>query len=142
STPESHNLQTSTPLPPTPASAMPTPDRLAPPPTVPNPSQADEGAQVYWLNCQPCHGDVGQGLTDEWREQYPEDHQNCWTSGCHGEQPYENGFTLPTTVPPVTGEGSLETFDHMGLVYSYISAAMPYNLPGVLDEEEYLAITA
>ena len=44
----------------------PTPDRLAPPPTVASPAQADVGAQVYWLNCQPCHGDRGQGLTDEW----------------------------------------------------------------------------
>ena len=121
---------------------MPKPDRLAPPPTVENPTQADEGAQVYWLNCQPCHGDAGQGLTDEWRAQYPEDHQNCWTSGCHGERPYENGFTLPTYVPPVTGQDSLEKFEHMGIVLSYVSAAMPYNAPGSLSEEDYLAIAA
>ena len=44
----------------------PTLDRLAPPPTVASPTQADVGAQVYWLNCQPCHGDRSQGLTDEW----------------------------------------------------------------------------
>lgn len=122
--------------------ATPTVDRLAPPPTVENPTQADVGAQVYWLNCQPCHGDVGQGLTDEWRAQYPEDHQNCWASGCHGDRPYENGFTIPTSIPPVTGDDSLQSFDHMGLVYTYISAAMPFNAPGSLDEEEYLAITA
>lgn len=121
---------------------MPTVDRLAPPPTVENPTQADEGAQVYWLNCQPCHGDHGQGLTDEWRAQYPEDHQNCWTSGCHGDRPYENGFTLPTEVPPVTGPDSLQNFEHMGLVLSYMSSAMPYNAPGSLADEEYLALAA
>ena len=49
----------------------PTVDRLAAPPTVPAPNQADEGAQLYWLYCQPCHGDQGQGLTDEWRAQFP-----------------------------------------------------------------------
>lgn len=45
--------------------ATPTIDRLLAPPTVPAPNQADEGAQLYWLHCQPCHGDQGQGLTDE-----------------------------------------------------------------------------
>lgn len=133
---------TSTPRVTTSPAAMPTPDRLAPPPTAENPTQADEGAQIYWLYCQPCHGDRGQGLTDEWRAQYPEDHQNCWTSGCHGDRPYENGFTLPTEVPPVTGPDSLQNFEHMGLVLSYMSSAMPYNAPGSLEEEEYLAIAA
>ncbi|MCZ7667923.1 MAG: hypothetical protein M5U34_12380 [Chloroflexi bacterium] len=35
-------------------------DRLAPPPTVENPTQLDEGAYLYWLYCIPCHGDKGQ----------------------------------------------------------------------------------
>jgi hypothetical protein len=126
---------------PTPA-ATPTIDRLAPPPTVENPTQADEGAYLYWLNCQPCHGDVGQGLTDEWREQYPEEEQYCWGRGCHGERPYENGFTLPQEVPALIGEGSLARFETMGQVYHYTRVTMPFNLPGSLDESEYLAITA
>lgn len=121
---------------------VPTVDRLAPPPTVENPTQAHEGAQLYWLNCQPCHGDRGQGLTDEWRAQYPPEDQNCWESGCHGERPYENGFTLPPTVPPVLGHGSLERFQTAGQVYAYMQAAMPYQAPGTLSDEEYLAITA
>lgn len=141
STPEAPHPTPTLPVTPSPA-GMPTPDRLQPPPTVENPTQADEGAQIYWLNCQPCHGDRGQGLTEEWRAQYPEDHQNCWTSGCHGDRPYENGFTLPTEVPPVAGPDSLQNFDHMGLVLSYMSNAMPYNAPGSLEEEEYLAVAA
>jgi mono/diheme cytochrome c family protein len=122
--------------------ATPTIDRLAPPPTVEHPDQADEGAQLFWLHCQPCHGDQGQGLTDEWRAQYPPEDQNCWESGCHGGRPYENGFTLPETVPAVIGGDSLRKFDHLGQVYGYIRAAMPYQAPGYLSEEEYLAITA
>lgn len=129
---------------PVPGTPRPTPtiDRLAAPPTVENPTQADEGAQLYWLHCQPCHGDQGQGLTDEWRAQYPPDDQNCWNSGCHGNRPYENGFTLPTAVPAVIGEGSLARFQTLGEVHAFIQAAMPYQDAGHLSEAEYLAITA
>ena len=120
----------------------PTPDRLAAPPTVPSPTQADEGAQLYWLHCQPCHGDQGQGLTDEWRAQYPPEDQNCWNSGCHGVRPYEDGFTLPPHVPAVIGEDSLARFASMGQVYQYMRAAMPFQAAGSLTQAEYLAITA
>jgi hypothetical protein len=123
----------------------PTPDRLAPPPTVPSPNQADEGAQLFWLHCQPCHGDRGQGLTDEWRAQYPPEDQYCWESGCHGERPYDQAFALPTTVPAVISDGDaqvLQKFDTLDAVYRYVSASMPYFFPGDLTQEEYLAITA
>lgn len=126
---------------PTPA-ATPTADRLAAPPTVENPNQADEGAQLYWLHCLPCHGDQGQGLTDEWRAQYPPEDQNCWESGCHGNRPYEEGFVLPTAVPPLVGEGSLQRFESWGQVFDFMRAAMPYQAAGSLTEEEYLAILA
>lgn len=117
-------------------------DRLAPPPTVISPTQADEGAYLYWLHCQPCHGDRGQGLTDEWRMQYPEAEQNCWQSGCHGNNPYEGGFRVPTVVPAVIGDGSLARFATMGDVFEYIRVAMPLSFPGTLTEAEYLALTA
>lgn len=123
-------------------STTPTTDRLAAPPTVENPTQADNGAQLYWLHCQPCHGDVGQGLTEEWRAQYPPEDQNCWESGCHGNRPYENGFTLPEVVPPVTGNGSLLQFETLGQLYTFTRNAMPYQMPGHLSDEEYLAIVA
>ena len=120
----------------------PTPDRLAAPPTVPSPNQADEGAQLYWLHCQPCHGDRGQGLTDEWRAQYPPEDQNCWESGCHGQRPYDQGFILPTAVPAVIGDTVLQKFQTMDEVYRYVSVAMPYFFPGDLTQAEYLAIVA
>ena len=53
-----------------------TQDRLAEPTLPAVPSQADYGAQAYWLYCSPCHGDRAQGLTDEFREQYPEEDRN------------------------------------------------------------------
>ena len=123
-------------------SASPTVDRLAPPPTVPSPTQADEGAYHYWVWCQPCHGDVGQGLTDEWRAQYPEEHQNCWIGGCHGSSPYEDGFKLPRQVPSVVGKGTLLRYQTMGDLYEYVRHKMPYEFPGALNEEEALAVTA
>ena len=124
----------------------PTPDRLAAPPTVLAPTQADEGAQLYWLHCQPCHGDIGQGLSeapeDDWRAQYPEEDQYCWNSGCHGARPYEEGFTLPKQVPAVIGDGSLSKFATAADVYNYIRVAMPFQAPATLADEEYLAIVA
>ena len=124
------------------AGPAPTPDRLAAPPTVENPTQADEGAQLYWLNCQPCHGDQGQGLTDEWRAQYPPEDQNCWEAGCHGERPYANGFTLPRSAPAVIGPNTLARFNTAADLYAFVSRAMPFQAPGSLKTDEYWAVTA
>ena len=85
---------------------------------------------------------MGQGLTDEWRAEYPEDHQNCWKSGCHGDKPYEDGFTLPDTVPAIIGDGTLHRFQTLGDLYEYTRVRMPFEYPGVLSNEEYLAVTA
>lgn len=122
--------------------ATPTIDRLAPPPTVVNPNQADEGEYLFWLHCMPCHGDKGQGLTDEFRAQYPPEDQYCWGNGCHGERPYGQGFQLPTVVPAIIGDDTLQKFDTMDAVYRYASVAMPYFYPGALTQDEYLAILA
>jgi mono/diheme cytochrome c family protein len=107
---------------------------------------ADDGAQLYWLHCQPCHGDRGQGLTDapddDWRAQYPPGDQNCWESGCHGERPYENGFTIPRTIPALIGEGSLANYGSMAQVHAFMRAAMPRQAPASLTDAEYLAIAA
>jgi hypothetical protein len=133
----------STPSPPGPQ-PTPTIDRLAAPPTVENPTQLDDGAYLYWLYCIPCHGDKGQGLTDEWRMEYPEEEQYCWNSTCHGTNPPEPfGFHIPTVVPAVViPHGGLERFDTLGEVYYYTRGAMPLEMPGRLTDEEYLAIMA
>jgi len=123
-------------------SATPTADRLAQPTLPANPSQADKGAQVYWLSCLPCHGDRGQGLTDEFKQTYPVEDRNCWKSGCHGNRPYENGFTLPTYIPAVVGAGTLQKFPNAAVLRSYIFASMPYWKPGSLTEEDTWKVTA
>jgi mono/diheme cytochrome c family protein len=124
------------------AEATPTIDRLAAPPTVIPATQADDGAQLFWLWCQPCHGDKGQGLTDEWREQYPVEDQNCWNPGCHGNLPYEDGFKLPKHVPALIGGQSMARFQTMEEVFDYVHTRMPFEYPGALSEEEALAVTA
>jgi cytochrome c len=124
------------------AQTMPTPDRLAEPTLPAEPSQADKGAQVYWLSCLPCHGDRGQGLTDEFRQAYPEEEQYCWESGCHGNNPYESGFTIPKTIPAVIGAGTLQKFPDAFALRSYIFAAMPFWKPASLTEEEAWQVTA
>ncbi len=123
-------------------SATPTPDRLARP-TLPSlPSQADYGAQIYWLSCLPCHGERGQGLTEEFRQTYPPEDRNCWKSGCHGERPYEGGFQLPQNVPALIGKGTIEKFSTAASLQAYIRAAMPYWKPGSLSDEDAWRVTA
>lgn len=124
------------------AALTPTPDRLAKPTLPSSATQADYGAQVFWLNCLPCHGDKGQGLTDEFRLTYPPDHQDCWKSGCHGKHPYANGFILPTVVPPLVGNGALINFSNAAQLYGFISSAMPFQDPGSLKSQEYYQIVA
>lgn len=120
----------------------PTVDRLAEPTLPALPSQADHGAQVFWLSCMPCHGDQGQGLTDEFRATYPPEEEYCWESGCHGANPYESGFTLPKKIPAVIGESTLAKFTDAAQLHAYIRAAMPFWKPGSLTEEESWRVTA
>ena len=122
--------------------ATPTPDRLAEPTLPAVPSQADHGAQVYWLSCLPCHGDKGQGLTDEFRTTYPPEEQYCWNRGCHGEVPYEQGFTIPKKIPAVIGQATLAKFSDAAQLNAYIRAAMPFWKPGSLTEEDAWRVTA
>ncbi len=124
------------------ASPLGTPDRLAQPTLPAAPSQADRGAQVYWLSCLPCHGDRGQGLTDEFRQTYPPEDRNCWDSGCHGERPYENGFKLPASIPALVGADALQKFPNAAVLQAYIQAAMPFWKPGSLTEDDSWAVTA
>lgn len=118
-------------------------ERLAEPTLPAAPTQADHGAQTYWLLCLPCHGDLGQGLTDEFRETYPPEEQYCWERGCHGERPYEFGFRLPMKIPAVIGpEAALGKFTTAARLNGYIRTAMPYWKPGSLTEEESWLVTA
>lgn len=118
-------------------------ERLAEPTLPAAPSQADRGAQTYWLMCLPCHGDHGQGLTAEFRETYPPEEQYCWERGCHGERPYDSGFKLPMQIPALIGpQAALGKFTTAATLQAYIKAAMPYWKPGSLTEEESWLVTA
>lgn len=117
-------------------------DRLAPPPTVYPPTQADEGAQVYYQVCMVCHGDIGQGLTDEWRGTLDPADQNCWQSRCHAGNHPADGFIFPRVVPPVVGPHIAARFATGLDLYKYIKANMPWQWPGTRSDEEYWQLTA
>jgi len=128
---------------PTPAPAMPPfPERLAPPPTVYPARQADEGAQVYYLVCMACHGDKGQGLTEEWRNVLDPADRNCWQSKCHAANHPPEGFVLPKYVPPAVGPGLLSEYGTALNLHDFLKARMPWQAPGRLSEEEYWQLTA
>lgn len=125
-----------------PVEPTPTIDFL-PAPTLPaDPTEADRGAYEYWLYCMACHGNVGQGLTDEFRALYPPSHQNCWDSGCHGPRPYEGGWTLPGKVPPAIGEAVRAKYANATNLSAFVTASMPWQAPGSLLPESYTRIVA
>ena len=105
------------------------------------PSQLEEGILVYWGTCMACHGDGGQGLTEEWRDSFGED-RNCWTSKCHASDHPPYGFEIPHVVPPLAGEGNLSRFVNARQLYEYNLENMPWWDPGSLTREKALAITA
>jgi mono/diheme cytochrome c family protein len=112
-------------------------------PTATPPTQGGHGHDLFYLYCMPCHGDQGQGLTDEFRHrQYPPEDIDCWKSGCHGARPYENGFTLPKTIPAVIGPNTLTKFATARNVFDFMRTAMPFNAPGSLSQEQYLQLLA
>jgi len=107
-----------------------------------NPTQADLGAQVYYQNCMSCHGDRGQGLTDEWRAAWAEGDQNCWQAKCHAANHPPNGFELVRTVPSIIGEGRLARFQNAAMLQEYVSTRMPWENPGRLTDDESWQVTA
>ena len=107
-----------------------------------NATQADIGAEIYRLVCQDCHGDRGQGLTDEWRAQWAPEDQNCWTSKCHASNYPPEGFALPRFVPAIMGSESLARFETTLDLLDYIKSNMPWHDPGNLVDAEYRQLTS
>ncbi len=104
--------------------------------------QADVGAKIYGDWCITCHGDQGQGLTDAWRATWDPAHQNCWQSKCHSLNHPPGGFQLPRHVPAIIGATTLTEFKTADDLHQFISQKMPFQDPGVLDQEAYWALTA
>jgi hypothetical protein len=88
-----------------------------------------------------CHGDRGQGLTDEWRAEWGED-ANCWQSRCHAANHPVEGFELPRNSPAVLGAGTLISYSTAWDLYTRIAETMPWWNPQSLSEEQAWGITA
>jgi hypothetical protein len=121
-------------------SPTPTYDPLAEPPFPENPTEYELGRNLYWHWCMTCHGDVGQGLTDEFRSIWVEDHQNCWGRGCHAGHPGDFGFPIPTVVPALVNDAHLKQFACIQELSAFLKATHPPQSPGILKDEEYHAI--
>jgi hypothetical protein len=104
-----------------------------------NPTQVEQGAYSYFYHCMPCHGDHGQGLTDEFRMLWVPDHQNCWAPGCHVGREGDEGFPIPRTVP---GLLALDRFPDPESLFIYLKVTHPPQRPGALEDMQYWATTA
>jgi len=130
------------------ATPLPTPTfdvaRLNKPESSDPPTQLDQGALYYWGVCLACHGDIGQGLTDAWRDSYGEEDRNCWQSDCHGNDHPEWGFLIPKTnlAPAIAGAGTLARFSNALELHDYILETMPWWKPGSMSTEEAWGVTA
>lgn len=122
-------------------SAPPTPtyDPFAEPPLSENPSELELGIHTYWHYCMPCHGDVGQGLTDEFRMLWEDTHQNCWAAGCHSGNYSYDSFPVPTVIPPVADREMLSRHSPNSL-FEYLRITHPPEDPGLLSDEEYRSL--
>lgn len=106
------------------------------------------GADRYHLVCAACHGSSGLGLV-EGRQMFPSSHRRC--ERCHRPS---NAPRLPDSAitprnafsigdpPALRGPGLLGAFPTGNALYAYVRAAMPRYHPGLLDDEESLAVTA
>jgi len=124
-----------------PPAQMPDNDRLAEPLLPESPTQVDIGRNLYYFHCMPCHGDRGQGLTDEWREVWVKDHQNCWGRGCHAGRAGIDAFYIPRTIPAVIGSQALGAFHEAENLFVFLRATQPPQRPGALSDAEYWALT-
>ena len=122
---------------------MPMSDRLAEPVMPESPTQVDTGRSLYYFHCMPCHGDRGQGLTEEWRLAWVDDHQNCWARGCHTGKPELTSFYIPRSVPAVSGSPeALGHFQTAEQLFTFLRETQPPQRPGALSDSEYWALTA
>jgi mono/diheme cytochrome c family protein len=117
-------------------------ERLARPHMSDPPTQVELGHYRYYMSCMVCHGDRGQGLTDEWRGVLDPEDQNCWQSRCHAPNHPPEGFQLPRSSPPIIGAGTLGAYQTAADLHAYLRVEMPWPFPGLFDDEEYWRVTA
>jgi hypothetical protein len=122
-------------------SVTPTYDPLEEPPLPPHPTEYELGRNLYWHWCMTCHGDRGQGLTDDFRAIWEPEHQNCWGRGCHAGRIGDEGFPIPTVVPALVNDTHLAQFESVQELSDFLKATHPPQSPGILKREEYQAIS-
>jgi len=105
-------------------------------------TQVEVGAQIYYLVCSTCHGDHGQGLTDEGVDPADRKDMNCWQSKCHASNHPVDGFKLPHRIPPIVGPHMASKYLSAQELYEFVSASMPWHAPGSLTSQEYWQVTA
>jgi cytochrome c5 len=106
----------------------------------PDATQLEYGTEVYRLVCKACHGDKGQGLTDDWRAQWAPSDQNCWQSKCHALNHPSDGFYMPQ-VPAVKGL-PLVMFADAQALHDYIQKYMPWHDPDSMTAKDTWSVTA
>ena len=125
----------------TPVAMMPTEDSWIIVDLPPDATQLEYGAEVYRLVCKACHGDKGQGLTDDWRAQWDPKDQNCWQAKCHAQYNHpSDGFFIPP-VPKVVGQ-PIRNFSTALNLYTYTHNFMPWHDRGSMTEKESWSVTA
>jgi quinol-cytochrome oxidoreductase complex cytochrome b subunit/mono/diheme cytochrome c family protein len=107
-----------------------------------NPLMADSGAMIYWSHCMACHGDKGQGLTDEWRKTGFGEDMDCWTSQCHASEQAAPKYKFPRQVPPLMGTNTLLRYATARDLNQHIQTVMPWWDPGSLAPKDAWALTA
>lgn len=107
-------------------------------------AQVDQGALIYWGVCLACHGDRGQGFTEEWRLGAYADDSNCWGSGCHGKDHPAEGFEIPKNplFPALGTAGALGRFENAQQLYDFVVVMMPWWDPRSLGPEKAWQVTA
>ena len=90
-----------------------------------------------------CHGDRGQGLTEDWLNSFPLEERDCWQSGCHADDAPQNSFEIPQTgIPALVGTGVLSRFSNSLELQRHILDNMPFGRAGLLPPEEAWTLTA
>ena len=117
-------------------------ERLEPPVMSDPPTQIEIGHLEYWMSCMVCHGDQGQGLTEEWRSVLDPADMNCWQSKCHAPNHPPEGFQIPRTSPMIMGPGALLGYETAEDLFEYLSTTMPWSFPGLFQDEQYWGLTA
>ncbi len=124
------------------AYAIPLPSILDRPVVSNPPTQVQAGHLIFWEICMVCHGNEGQGLTDQWRQEAFGEDRDCWTSKCHASNHPPEGFEFPNIVPAIAGGGRLGRFSSAQQLYDYVVAMMPWWNPGSLSPDKGWQVTA